>query len=209
MVDTVSNLGMPAYIAQVSRGNNPNYMVRIDSTAGISITADMPENVAFAISSSWEPRFGAGLNELNGMLDTALRVVGENVMIQEFSRLMWMNTTPVEIPLTLMFDTDTDAYEDVFKPMNALELLCLPDVHGALLTAPGPSVTNPDRNKISIFIGRVWFFPSVVVTSVSSAYDSRMDARGYPISGQTDITFSTTQVMSKTDWTATQQRVTR
>lgn len=188
------------------RGKNPNYMVRIDSSTGFTIAADLPETTNFTISNSWEPRFGAGLNEIAGGLGLLGSLAGENVMVQEFSQLMWMNTTPIEIPLTLMFDAQESAYYDVYLPMNALELLALPDVRGIFLTAPGPSVANPDRNKIQLHLGRAWYFPSVVITSVSSTYDSRMDANGYPISGQTEITFSTNMVYGKQDWRATQLR---
>jgi len=163
--------------------------------------ADMPEQMMIAISNSWEPRFGSGINEIAGALDIGTRVAGENIMVQPFSQLMWMNTTPIELPLTMMFDAEDDAYSDVFKPMNALELLALPDVQGSLLTAPGPSVANPNRNKISIFVGRMYHFPSVVLTSISSQYDTqRLDASGYPLAGQVDITFSTDKVYGKSDW---------
>lgn len=189
----------------VARGKNPNYFVRIESTSGLSLIADMSEAVNFTISNSWEPRFGAGLNEYTG--DTGPRLAGENVMIQEFSRLMWMNTTPIEIPLTIMFDQQTDAYKDVYLPMNALELLALPDNRGIFLTAPGPSFANPNANKTSLHLGRSWYFPSVVIMSVSSQYDTRLDARGFPISGQTEVTFSTDMVYGKADWLATQKRL--
>lgn len=191
----------------VSRGKNSNYFARIDSTAGLSITADISEATNFAITNSWEPRFGAGLNEyLPGLAGDGLRLGGENVMIQEFSRLMWMATSPIEIPMTIMFDAQEDAYSDVYLPMNALELLALPDVSGAFLTAPGPSWHNKTKNQISLFLGRSWYFPSVVVMSVSSQYDNKFDANGFPISGQTEITFSTDMVYGKENWRATQRR---
>lgn len=190
------------YSANVARGKNVNYLAQIQSTAGISLVADLPESLNVTISNSWEPRFAAGLNEMVGAFDFMSRLIGENIMVQELSRMMWMNTTPIELPLTLTFDARNSAFEDVFKPMRALELLALPDLHGPLLTAPGPSAKNPNRNRISIFIGRMWYFPSVVITSVSSAYDTKMAADGYPISGQTEITFSTDMVYSKADWAA-------
>lgn len=195
-----NNYGIPTYERNVSRGRNPNYFVNIRSTAGLSVTADMPEQFNLAISNSWEPRFSAGLNELAGGLDTMTRLIGENIMIEEFSRMMWMNTSPIEIPITLLFDTERNAFEDVYKPMKSLETLWLPDRQGAFLTAPGPSVANPNRNKTSVFIGRAWFFPSVVPVSISTSYDMRLDSSGFPISGQAEITFSTDKVLAKADW---------
>lgn len=190
----------PQYSANVARGKNVNYLVQIQSTAGISLVADMPESMNITISNSWEPRFSAGLNEMNGSIDMGTRLIGENIMVQEFSRMMWMNTTPIELPLTLTFDARKSAFYDVFQPMRALELLALPDLQGPFLTAPGPSARNPNRNRTQIFVGRMWYFPSVLVTSVTSSYDSRMSADGYPISGQTEITFSTDMVYAKADW---------
>ena len=190
------------YNFNAARGKNPNYWIHIQSTAGISLTADMPEALAYTISNSWEPRFSAGLNEIVGAFDWMARIIGENVMVQELSRMMWMNTTPIEIPLSLSFDAKDSAFEDVFKPMRALELLALPDLNGPFLTAPGPSAQNPNRNRCSLFIGRMWYFPSVIVTSVTSTYDPKLTKDGYPISGQTEITFSTDMVLSKRDWAA-------
>lgn len=191
-----------SYNVNVARGKNPNYWIQIQSTAGITIIADMPEQLALTISNSWEPRFSAGLNELVGTFDYIARIVGENIMWQELSRMMWMNTTPIEIPFSLTFDARNSAFDDVFKPMRALELLGLPDLQGPFLTAPGPSARNPNRNRISLFVGRMWYFPSVLITSVTTTYDPHLAADGYPISGQADVTFSTDMVLSKQDWAA-------
>lgn len=199
--------GSPEVTVNGRRGKNPNYMCRIDSTAGISITADMPEQMIYTISNTWEPRFSAGLNEIIGAFDFGARLIGENILVQEFTQLMWMNTTPIEIPLTLMFDAQKSALEDVVKPMQALELLALPDLQGSFLTAPGPSVVNPNRNKTTIFVGRAWYFESVVITSVANSYDIRLDHSGYPIAGQSEVSFSTTKVYGRSDWLAAQGRI--
>lgn len=187
-----------------ARGKNPNYLVQIrNQSAGISVVLDMPESLSMTISNSWEPRFSAGLNDLNGFLDTSMKLIGENVLLQELSLLAWMNATPIEIPFSFTFDAVKDAYEDVFLPMTALELLALPDNQGVFLTAPGPSRLAPDRNKIEIWIGRSYYLPSVVITSVASNPDMLFNKDGYPISGQVDMSVSTTMIYGKTDWLAT------
>ena len=195
------NYGVPTYTKNVARGKNPNYMVSIQSTSGIQLIADVSEQVMISISNTWEPRFAAGLADYFGMNVTG--VIGENILYQEFGRLMWMSTTPIEIPITLYFDAYEDAYEDVKKPMLMLETLFLPTKVGGWLMAPGPSPLYPNRNKITMTIGRSWYFDSIVGVSVSNTYDLRLDARGYPISGQSEIVFSTDRIMSKQEWLQT------
>lgn len=199
------NYGIPGNVINVARARNPNYFFEIRCpTAGFHLIADMPENINFTVSNSWEPRFAAGLGEIAGALDMSIRIIGENILIDEFAKLMWMNTTPIEIPITLLFDAHTDAYEDVYRPMKMLEALAMPDLKGGLLTAPGPSAINPERNKTSITLGRSWYFESVVIVSVSTAYDVRMSPSGFPISGQAEITFSTAKIMSRQEWALTE-----
>lgn len=196
------NYGVPTYTKNVARGKNPNYMISIQSTSGIQFIADVSEQLMISISNTWEPRFAAGLADHFGMGATG--VIGENILVEEFGRLMWMNTTPIEIPITLYFDAHEDAYSDVKLPMLMLEALFLPTKVGPFLMAPGPSPMYENRNKISIAIGRAWFFESVVGVSVSNTYDMRLDPRGYPISGQSEIVFSTDRIMSKQAWLGTQ-----
>lgn len=199
------NYGVPGNVINIARANNPNYFFEIRCpSAGFHLIADMPENINFTVSNAWEPRFSAGLGEINGIGDLGIRIIGENILVDEFARLMWMNTTPIEIPITLLFDAHEDAYRDVYMPMKRLEALAMPDLKGGLLFAPGPSARNPERGKISITLGRSWYFESVVIVSISTAYDVRMSPAGYPISGQAEITFSTAKIMSRQEWSLTQ-----
>lgn len=190
------------YEKNVAKSKNPNYLVRIESTSGASIIADMPEQFALSFASTYEPRFPASVGGFAGPIDTASRLAGESILVQEFTSQMWMDTAPIEVPLELLFDAQTSAYKDVYQPMKMLEALSLPDVNGALLTSPAPSFANKNRNRISLFIGRAWYFESVILTAVNSTYDMRLGADGYPIAGQMSLTFSTGKVFGKQDWFA-------
>lgn len=181
-----------------TRGKKPEYQVIIKSSAGVEVVGDMPEQFSMALANSWEARFAATVGDLLG---TGGKFMGINAMFQDLTQLVWMNSSPIEIPLTLHFDAYNDALQDVFKPMQMLEWLALPENNGNFLTSPGPTVLQPDIHKISVAIGRVWLFSSVVISSVSSSYDmDKLDSRGYPIAGTSEITFSTQVVMGKNDW---------
>lgn len=186
--------------AQVSvhaaRGTNPNYWGRIISTSGFSLTFDIPEEMVISITNTFEQRFPSDLTDVSR---GAAQLMGGNVILQEFTQLMWMNTTPIEIPVTILFDAKTDAFNDVFRPMKILEVLALPIKQGNLLFPPSPTAINPG-NKISLIIGNVWHFESVILNTVSSSYDMRLTAQGYPISGQVEVTFTTDRTLGRQDW---------
>jgi hypothetical protein len=197
------NMAFNVYVKNAAKSKNPNYLVRIESTSGLSLVVDMPEQFALSFASTFEPRFPAAASNYAPGLDTLSRLAGESILVQEFTSQMWMDTAPIEVPVELLFDAQNSAYEDVYVPMKTLEALSLPDVYGSLLTSPAPSYANPNRNRISLFIGRAWYFPSVLLTSVNSTYDMRLDADGYPISGNMSCVFSTGKVFGKQDWFAT------
>jgi hypothetical protein len=67
------------------------------------------------------------------------------------------------------------------------------------LWAPGPSVFDPKKGKISIRIGRMMYFDSVVLTSVNNTFDTKISKDGYPISGQSDLSFRTVVLTSRED----------
>lgn len=188
----------------ITGGSNPNYKVHLMCAArSLDITADMPEQVAVAIASEWENRFGTSTAlGAAGMLpggDTAIRATGGNFMVQELTRQIWVSSSPVEFPLTLIFDAEESAYNDVYKPVTKLMELNLPIKQGAILIPPGPRLNNMEY-AVVLRIGRMYFIPDGILVSVNGTFDTRLDEDGFPIAGQVDLTVRTSLVYSNVEW---------
>lgn len=179
--------------------DNPLYKIHLICLGrGIDMAVDMPESFSIAMQSEWENRFGA--NPL-GVVGDALRTAGGNVMVQELTRQVWVSNAPTEIPLQLIFDAEASAYLDVYQPMMRLLEFNVPFKEGPILTAPGPHLGNM-ANAVSIRVGRLLFIPDGIATSVQAQFDTRLDASGFPIGGQIDMTIRTSQVYSNEEWRA-------
>lgn len=181
--------------------DNPLYKVHIKCDARkIDMAVDMPETFTIAMQSEWEARFGGGQGPLDAV-NAVARPIGGNVLLQEFTKQVWVSSSPIEIPIQLIFDAESSAYNDVYYPMKKLLELTVPWKNGPLLTAPGPDI-HGDRFAVSVRVGKLLFIPDGIATSVQAQFDTRLDSSGFPIGGQIDMTIRTSQVYSNVEWEA-------
>lgn len=183
----------------VAKSSNPNYWVTVSCPdKGIEIVADIPEQFAVSLASEWENRFGTS----TGLADAP--VVGRaitggaqtNAVSRSLTKQIWMNSSPFEFPLQILFDADIDAKREVYDPMVRLEAMVLPIGRGEFLTAPG----GEHGSAVTLRIGKMFSITNCIITAVNNTYDTKLDANGIPISGQSEITVRTDELFSAQDW---------
>jgi hypothetical protein len=196
-----------------AKATNPNYICQISCNGhGIDILADLPETTNLGVQSDWEsplPTTLAGLldNVTGGAASAIASSIGANPQSQALSYQMWMGTTPLEIPLTLLFDANSSGLEDVYRPITALMQMVLP-VNGAggLLYPPGPkggltgAFGGREGYGVTVRIGRMMIFEDCIISAASETLDTKLDKDGFPISGEVECTFRTSLVYGTADF---------
>lgn len=188
------------------KGDNPNYYVDMNCQGhGVRIICEMPEQITGGITSDWESLLPYKLSNLLGgaigSLANSFAVVPQQ---QLTSFQSWMGTSPIELPLQLQFDAKEDAFEDVFKPIMTLKALGAPvNGSGGYLWAPGPvgfgnSVTGTGYG-IDVRLGKMLFLKDCILRSANETFNTMLDERGYPISGEIELTFSSSYVLGHVD----------
>lgn len=201
---------VPLHIYRAYKGSNPNYWVHIRClNHRLEVICDLPEQLSIGISSEWEsllPYSLTGLLEkvVGNTAPAAGAVLGVSPQVQSLSFQMWTGTSPIEIPITVLFDAEESAQRDVYEPINYLQSLVLP-VNGSwvgqkMLMPPGPIWGGERGYGIDIKLGRFAFFKDCIMVSANATMDSRLDAAGYPISGQVECTFRTSYVYGHKDF---------
>ena len=184
---------------RVAKSTNPNYTCRIkDASMGIDVVADLPEQTMIAVASEFNNRlpFSTVTEILGGQ--AAGTAADLNAVTKYAAEQIWVGTSPIEIPLTLLFDAQNDAYNDVWRPMALLESMVLPRYDGRV----GGFFISPGYNgSCSVNIGKM-YLQNCVVTSVASTYDTRLDAQGYPIAGQSEVNIKTYRIIGALEWLA-------
>lgn len=202
-------------VFRIAKSTNTSYLIDIICPGhNFGVQVDMPEQLALAVTSDWESRLPSGLTDvlskmpIGGNLGESIaNLLGNSPHVQALSFQMWSGTSPIEIPLTVLFDAENNALEDVYKPIIMLQSLILP-VEGRLgvtwLTPPGPDVGFRSNESsgygIHIKLGRMMLFMNCILVSANAIFDSKMDSRGYPISGQLDLVFRTSYMYGRSDW---------
>lgn len=202
-----SNFTQPVFVA---KGSNPNYFVDIRCfSKGLHIVADMPEQTIVSLSAEWENRLpsSTAADAVPGAGRAAAAGASTNAVAQFATQQIWMNSTPVEFSISLLFDAEVDAKTEVNDPMARLETLVLPQVADrrgffGTLVSPGPSRGSSGGSPVDIKIGQTLSLPNAIVTSVSNTYDNRLDANGYPIAGESEITIRAPHLYSDKEWLA-------
>jgi hypothetical protein len=146
----------------------------------------------------------------NSIFEGTRQFTNFNRIAQSFSHQVWLSSAPIELSLTLLFDAFDNSTEDVGEPIARLMSLVQPyrgaggvghedGSEHALLSAPGPSLYQPDRGRVSIRIGKFLYFHSVVLRGVQPTWDSKFDTAGVPIAAACDVTFATINMPSRED----------
>lgn len=188
---------MTQYI--LAKGTNPAYMLTLSCpTANLEIVADLPEQTVLALQSNWESRMPGALQAARDNMLTNL--AGISPLSQEWgTRQMWIDTPPLELSFHLLFDAQTNAYQDVFLPaINVLKLVA-PEASGDWLLPPGPSRVHKTKNAVMLTIGKMIRINDGIIVSAQPSFDNRMDAQGYPIACDLEITIRTSVTYSRSD----------
>jgi hypothetical protein len=185
-------------IKNASKARNPaNYVIISNPTAGVEVACDLPDRFSLAVSSQFEP-VDFSLQTVGRGAATAANIIGGNILAKEATKLIWLGTTPMEFTLPLIFDAETSSYEDVHQVYCNLQMLVLPDGGRGFLFPPNTTRFS-NNNKTTVWIGKQFWFDSVVITTANITSESRLNA-GYPIAGQIDMTFQTEYVYSRADY---------
>jgi len=201
---------------RVAKTTNPLYLVDIWCPGhGFGVQVDMPEQLALAVSSEWESRLPSTIAQAwssisplgGGAGQGASNIFGWDAIHQGMSFQMWVGTTPIEIPLTVLFDAEDSGLKDVYAPIAKLQSIALPrndrTMGNNFLVPPGPNVGiewGGSGYGVYIKIGRMMMFVDCILVSVNAVFDARLDNRGYPISGQIDMVIRTSVTYGRSDW---------
>ena len=181
-----------------SRAQNDNYRVII-TCAGVEIIADIPEEFSTAVGSEWENRLPSTLPSL--LEGFAKAVAGSSAQIQAATQQVWVNSSPIELPVSLIFDAIEDPFREVVEPIRLLESWAMPEIAAGFLHAPGPPIWGSSRDYgCSVRVGRQFWLPDMVLISAQSTMSTRLDAKGDPIAGRIDCTFRSSRVLSRDEW---------
>ena len=181
----------------IPSSSNTDYVVVIKSSnPAAEIVANIPEELSIAVGGEYEARLPSSIADISATAGRIVGVAGKtNAVYQWNTEEIWMNSTPIEIPLTLLFDAETNAFEDVFRPMKILEALTLPTILGGWLISP-----MAGSNRVTVTVGRQLQIVDAIIQSVASTYSTRLDHNGYPIAGQCEVTIKTPRVLSRDGW---------
>ena len=208
---------------RTAKTTNPAYLIDIVCPGhNFGIQVDMPEQLQIAVTSDWENRLPSSLSGLwsaaspfgGGVGEGLAKATGSDAHIQALSFQMWTGTSPIEIPLTVLFDAEKAGLSDVYQPITMLQSLIFPvntSVVGVgTLQPPGPDVGLFSRSitlgygnsgyGINVKLGRLMMFLNCIMVSANATFDSRMDNRGFPISGQLELVFRTAVMYGRDDW---------
>jgi hypothetical protein len=202
------------------RPNNPNYLVEIkrhgeqngsieqggnnpQNANNNTVIAYLPQTFSYQIQSDWEPALA---NMVQGFLGenitTAAASMGMRLNDKILTAQIWRSTEPLDLSLTLLFDAIKDTQRDVIDPIKRLTKWSVPgrmggndSVANSILEAPGPSlqnfINNPDKNRTSIRIGRMFYFDNVIIPSLGVTWVTAPDGSGKFIGAEVELTFRT------------------
>ena len=216
-------------MANTFKSKNPDYRVMIrNETSNISVIADLPEQFGFTVQAQYSEMnrgsvsdFVAGVPGIRRLPGGAVRgaggaLFGGSVIWQGMTKKLWEGTSHINFSLTMLFDAETNAREDVHDVAVSLQALALPIGHNGANAPPGKEITvtstmqqvlmppnppyaNPNHNRTELRVGRLFFFPMVVIESADYIADIKLDSTGMPIAGAVQLSLSTEYVMSRQD----------
>jgi hypothetical protein len=187
------------------------------SGSGFDLVADMPASFGFGVNAQYADMFATqsiGGDQIGGGGSKAGQVttglVGGAVMFQPLTKKIWQGSSQIQFGMSLLFDAESNAKEQVHEIAVLLQALCLPigvggsddpssPGSGVILLPPNPPMFASNVNRTSIRIGKMFYFHDVVLEGVSYNLESRFAADGYPIAGQVDIEVTTSYVYSRQD----------
>lgn len=186
------------------------YLMRIQNN-NYRVTAVIQEVMSLRVGSSWESL--VPVESVPKVVEAFAQVALKKSLATVWtSRRMWRGTTPVALTIVLKFEAVYDAYREVVEPCLRLQQMVLPSApidasDRTLLSPPGPSPFkialgkgkewSVEGDEISISIGNLLKFESVIVKEATVEYGSRLTVAGHPISASANLTFETYEILTK------------
>lgn len=188
-----------------AKSSSPFYWIKVTiPDLGLEVIADMPEELQSAVGSEWEALLPASLGDAGAVGASVNKIsqvlTGSGVVLQSNTRQTWVNSSPLEFPISLQFDADEDAFREVYAPIRILEMAAMPSIKGGFLYAPGANGYFGNGSITRLEVGTLFTLDSCILTSAQGSMSARLDEKGYPISGRCDLTIRTDQVLSREDW---------
>jgi hypothetical protein len=158
-----------------------------------------------------------------GAIATAVTNIGTafgyQPQLKALTAQIWQGTSALEVQVPFILRAEENAMSEVMRPIKQLMYLTLPSMtiggQLAILKAPfspaavAQGVYSGEANvmtrrqqgyaAISLWVGRFFFLPDCVITSVSQAYDAIFDAQGTPLSAKVDVSLRSFFVITTED----------
>ena len=138
---------------------NPDHLVIIKqvpdpSNPGIegpTITAPLPEDLAYDTSSEYATPFAQGMLNGSGGLAQAASSLGIRVATQAMTAQLWQGATDNDLSIDLHFQTISDPDKDVRQPVLTLMKFSAASIDAAtgLLKSPGPRFSLEDTGRLA------------------------------------------------------------
>ena len=179
----------------------------------ISIQSDFDAPYSQSADSILGAGSHAASKALGGTLDLTQKLGPISISSQAASAQIWQGASPIDISIPLEFYAEDDARSDVVDKVRLLKKLSLPSKTPGTLgwAPPGPRVfasissfTNALKaaagsigalqsidGNISIAIGPFLRFPSVVIVSVTTQFNTMFGTDGSPMVAKSDVAFRT------------------
>jgi len=127
---------------------NPNYLVLVQqygspgsTTPAISVTAPVPDQVAFDLQSTYEPLLPQSFTN-NSFLKVASAGLGVRLAVQSLTAQLWTGSTTGDLHIPLEFYTENDPISDVRNQIVNLMKLVTPSISSStgMMQSPGPQL---------------------------------------------------------------------
>lgn len=151
------------------------YTARIISDdLNIRISAPLPEDFSFGISSNWSAPFEESMIK-NSKIGGALSLGGYTGLIQAMTAQTWNSSSGIEISLPFVFVSRNNPLVEIRDPIMKLMKLASPraDTAFSLLTPPGPTITMDALKEL--FGALVDFTKNEIVTAADGVAGALFD----------------------------------
>jgi hypothetical protein len=167
------------------------YKVTLESSKGLKITANLPQNFSLNLGSNWDDPYNKPFvdEESSGLAgsggETAMGGAGTTSM-QSLGGLSWQSGAHLEFNIPFVFRATHDASIEIVTKMKNLLQLVAPSMDGDRLVKPGA-----DDTELTLKIGHFLEISPVIVDSINEEFDTMFDKDGNPIAVTINISIKT------------------
>lgn len=196
--------------------NNPNYLMRVTSTDGMSLIADAPKEMEIVLNNSWMDLLSVISGALGGNIlgNAAVAgfqfgqvVNGTYLVPPELTLQIWRKSDPLEFTVPFTFNAFRDPINEVLEPLRTLIRMAAPFREGAWLHAPGPSLADlaggagPSApHLIALEVGAIINLRGLIISNLRIEWENRFTAEGLPIAARATVSFRTFYTYTREDY---------